>query len=197
MSTTVAGLTAATVATAATTQTTSTGSTTTTTTVLQQVYPEIAKVATTNGTHRIVVTLHPENLGEVRVTVVVRNGQVRVDMSTDPAVGHARDALIDGTSDLRRLPESSGTQQATVTVRDLATGTAGGDAGRGQNQPFTAQFGQDANNAGQSGNQSGNNAARQTDAQSTPSNPTTSPDVSDETRRPEPGRAAGSVDQLI
>ena len=194
-----AGVASATIA--PTTQTTTVGNgTATTTTVTQQVFPEVVKVAASgSGTHRLVVTLNPEDLGEVRVTVVVRNGQVRVDVSTDPTVGHARDALIQGAPELRRMLEASGTNSATVTFRDLASSTTGGDAGRGQQQPFTAQFGNDAgsSNTGQSGSQSGNQTTRQADAPAMPTLTTTDPDVSAETRRPEPGRATSSVDQLI
>lgn len=129
--------------------------------VLRQVFPEVTKVAASGqGTHRLAITLHPEDLGEVRVTVVVRAGSVQVDVATDPVNGAARTALEHGAPELRRLLEAVGTD-AEVRFREFGTSTAansttpnstnGGatDGGRQQSQTFTqAQAQADAGSGG-------------------------------------------------
>lgn len=107
-----------------------------TTAVLRQVFPEVTRVASTPGTHRLAITLHPDDLGEVRVTVVVRGESVRVNVATDPTNGVARTALEHGAPELRRLLESTGSD-ARVEFRDLGAGAGLGsttDGGR-QQQP--------------------------------------------------------------
>ncbi|KAA1417701.1 hypothetical protein F0U44_15510 [Nocardioides humilatus] len=90
---------------------------------VQQVFPEVVRLAKTGeGTHRITMTLRPEHLGEVRVTLVVRDGSVRVNLSSE----HATDALAHGAHELRRLLEHTGMGDARIVVRD-ATAT-GADA---------------------------------------------------------------------
>lgn len=116
--------------------------------VLRQVFPEVTKVAASGqGTHRLAITLHPEELGEVRVTVVVRAGSVQVNVATDPVNGAARTALEHGAPELRRLLEAVGTD-AEVRFREFGTSTTatsttpnsttGGatDGGRQQSQTF-------------------------------------------------------------
>lgn len=72
-----------------------------------------------NGTHRISLTLQPEHLGEVRVTLVVRDGNVRVDLAATGGEGRASDILRNDLPELHRLLENSGTTDARLTVRDL------------------------------------------------------------------------------
>lgn len=89
--------------------------------VVQQVFPEVTKVVTTagNGTHRITLTLQPEQLGEVRVTLVVRDGSVHVKLAGgeggDSAAVHR--ALASGAPELQRLLERTGAE-ARISVRD-------------------------------------------------------------------------------
>ncbi|HWJ66557.1 MAG TPA: flagellar hook-length control protein FliK [Nocardioides sp.] len=106
--------------------------------VVQQVFPEVTRmsqVASTggNGTHRITLTLQPELLGEVRVTLVVRDGSVQVRLaggagaSADESAALHR-ALASGAPELQRLLERTGAE-ARVSVRDpfggaLSTTTA-------------------------------------------------------------------------
>lgn len=85
--------------------------------VHRQVFPEVARlVSAGNGTHRMMLRLDPGSLGEVRITLTVRGGAVRVSLTA----GHeASNALLDGASELRRLLERSGADDARVTVREL------------------------------------------------------------------------------
>lgn len=89
--------------------------------VVQQVFPEVTRLASTasNGTHRITLTLQPEQLGEVRVTLVVRDGSVHVRLAGgDGAEGAAvHRALAGGAPELQRLLERTGAE-ARVSVRD-------------------------------------------------------------------------------
>lgn len=112
--------------------------------VVQQVFPEVTRIVSTvgtpggpgNGTHRITLTLQPEQLGEVRVTLVVRDGAVHVRLAgADGAEGVAVDrALASGAPELQRILERGGAD-ARVTVRDAfapllpGTPTAGAQAG--------------------------------------------------------------------
>lgn len=85
--------------------------------VAAQVFGEVTGlVSKGNGTHRITMTLNPEQLGEVRVVMTVRNGAVHVQM----AAGHeTRGALLDGSPELSRLLESAGATDTRIIVRDL------------------------------------------------------------------------------
>ncbi|WGX97842.1 flagellar hook-length control protein FliK [Nocardioides sp. L-11A] len=95
--------------------------------VVQQVFPEVTRLVTSTpadrpGTHRITLTLQPEHLGEVRVTLVVKDGavQVRLAGAADDAAGSAavHRALSSGAPELQRLLERSGATEARVLIRD-------------------------------------------------------------------------------
>jgi len=84
--------------------------------VTRQVFPEVTRLASSgNGTHRVTLRLDPGSLGEVRVTLTVSAGQVRVSLA---AGQEARDALLYSSPELRRLLERGGAD-ATVSIRDL------------------------------------------------------------------------------
>ncbi|MEV5001599.1 flagellar hook-length control protein FliK [Nocardioides sp. LML1-1-1.1] len=89
--------------------------------VVQQVFPEVTRLVSTasNGTHRITLTLQPEQLGEVRVTLVVRDGSVHVRLAGGDGVEGAavHRALAGGAPELQRLLERTGAE-ARVSVRD-------------------------------------------------------------------------------
>lgn len=137
--------------------------------VVQQVFPEVTRiVASTSpeqvartGTQRITLTLQPEQLGEVRVTLTVKDGAVQVRLA-----GNANDvvastavhrALSTGIPELQRLLEHAGAAEARVFVKDPAgtqpsSGAQGfasltADAGRDGN----SAWGRQSENAGQSG----------------------------------------------
>ncbi|HET6151978.1 MAG TPA: flagellar hook-length control protein FliK [Marmoricola sp.] len=69
-----------------------------------------------NGTHRISLTLHPHDLGEVRVVMTMRDGAVHVRL----AAGHeAKAALLEGSDELGRLLAHAGATESRIVVRDL------------------------------------------------------------------------------
>ncbi|WP_028656832.1 flagellar hook-length control protein FliK [Nocardioides sp. J54] len=124
--------------------------------VVQQVFPEVTRMASTagNGTHRITLTLQPEQLGEVRVTLVVRDGSVQVRLAGgDGAEGAAvHRALASGAPELQRLLERTGAE-ARVSVRDpfapllpttAATAGASTTTGQGAGPQSGPQAGPDA-----------------------------------------------------
>jgi flagellar hook-length control protein FliK len=85
--------------------------------VTRQVFPEVTRlVSTGNGTHRVTLTLQPEQLGEVRVTLTVRDGEVLVRMA---AGDEAQRALLEGAPELRRVLELTGATDTRIVVRDL------------------------------------------------------------------------------
>lgn len=66
-----------------------------------QVVPELTRLVQAGpGTHRMVLRLDPEHLGDVRITLTVHPGGVRVRMATGSE--DARAALSDGLPDLQR-----------------------------------------------------------------------------------------------
>lgn len=97
-----------------------------------QVFPEVARLVTRgDGTQRLTLRLSPENLGDVRIVVTVRDGAVDVSLA---AGGHAQEALLHGSPELRRLLESMGAASTQIAVRDLPSATqqpGGGAASAG------------------------------------------------------------------
>ncbi|WP_101525396.1 flagellar hook-length control protein FliK [Nocardioides houyundeii] len=92
--------------------------------VAGQVFTEVTQlVSRGDGTHRITLTLSPEALGDVRVILTVRNGEVHV---TFAAGDQARQALIESTPELVRLLELVGATETKVAVRDHGPQTAPG-----------------------------------------------------------------------
>lgn len=92
--------------------------------VHRQVFPEVTRlVSAGNGTHRITLELQPEALGEVKVTLIVRDGSVHVRLS---AGDDAQRALLEGAPELRRLLELGGASDTKIVVRDLLAGSASG-----------------------------------------------------------------------
>ncbi|MDQ2756724.1 MAG: flagellar hook-length control protein FliK, partial [Actinomycetota bacterium] len=84
--------------------------------VAAQVFPETARlVGSGEGVHRIVLQLNPKALGEVRIVLTVRAGDVQVRFA---AGDEARVALMQTSPDLHRLLEQAGAQSAHVEVRD-------------------------------------------------------------------------------
>lgn len=86
--------------------------------VTGQVFPEVTRlVARGDGTHRLTLRLHPADLGEVKVILTVKDNTVDVTLSAGPA---AREALRDGSPQLRALLELAGATTGQLVVRDLA-----------------------------------------------------------------------------
>jgi flagellar hook-length control protein FliK len=73
--------------------------------VSQQVFERIERLATSgDGTHRVTLRLDPGTLGEVRVRLTMREGQVRVHLT---AGDEARTALAQAAPDLQRLLQAA------------------------------------------------------------------------------------------
>jgi hypothetical protein len=84
--------------------------------VTGQVFPEIARLVTRgDGTRRVTLKLTPEALGDVRVVLTVRNGEVHVRMSGSDA---AQGALLQGAGELHRLLDRSGATTTHIVVGD-------------------------------------------------------------------------------
>jgi flagellar hook-length control protein FliK len=91
--------------------------------VTGQVFPEISRmVSRGDGTHRITMKLSPEALGDVRVTLTVRNGEVHVRMVGSEL---AQQALRAGAPDLQRLLDLGGASSSQVVVGDQPSADAG------------------------------------------------------------------------
>lgn len=107
----------------------------------EQVHPVVARmVERGDGVHRVTLRLHPEELGEVRVTVVVKNSVVDVTLS---AGSMALAALRDGSPQLRALLDLAGATTGQVVVRELpgpqpatSGGLPAGSAGPLGDAPF-------------------------------------------------------------
>jgi flagellar hook-length control protein FliK len=137
---------------------------TTSSRVLDQVLPVVPRlVSRGDGTQRLTLKLHPADLGEVHLTVTVKGGSVDVTL----AAGHeAREALREGSSQLRSLLQLAGHPTGELVIRDLPTpasaaagpvaaqtghlGSSGGDSsptftqqggGRGQQEQGTGRSG--------------------------------------------------------
>jgi hypothetical protein len=98
--------------------------------VLAQVSPALARVVSRgDGEHRMMLKLHPADLGEVHLTVTVRGNHVDVEIAASP---QARDVLREGSAHLRSLLESIGRSSGQLVLRDLPvapTHAAGQGAG--------------------------------------------------------------------
>jgi hypothetical protein len=88
--------------------------------------PETARlVSRGGGTHRITLQLQPAALGEVRVVLTVRGGEVRVSLA---AGAEARSALLHQAPELHQMLERAGALSPQIVVRELPTGSAPGPA---------------------------------------------------------------------
>ena len=94
--------------------------------VTAQVFPEIGRLAVRasssgEGIHRITLNLHPETLGDVRVTLAFRNGEMKVNIHAATEAGRM---MAESLPELRRLLAQAGAGEALVAVRDTAAGGA-------------------------------------------------------------------------
>jgi len=104
-----------------------------------QLQPSLARLMSRgDGTHRMSLRLHPAELGEVRLTVTVKDGAVDVALAAGP---EAQDALRDGSAQLRSMLGSTGHTLGRLVVQDLPgaavgpTAAAAGQGGVGQQSP--------------------------------------------------------------
>jgi flagellar hook-length control protein FliK len=87
--------------------------------VTAQVFPAVPTLVSRGaGTHSITLRLHPADLGEVHVTVTVKDGTVDVTLAAGREAQHA---LRSGTGELRSLLDLVGATSGQLVVRDLAT----------------------------------------------------------------------------
>lgn len=114
--------------------------------VATQVFPETARlVGSGDGVHRIVLQLNPRALGEVRVVLTVRAGDVQVRFA---AGDEARVALLQSSSDLHRLLEQAGAQTARVEVRDPSGAARGSSTSTPSTSSWAGPHGTAADTAG-------------------------------------------------
>ena len=90
--------------------------------VVDQVAPVFTRmVSGPEGQHRMMLRLHPADLGEVHLTVTVRGDTVDVTVAATP---EARELLTEGSSELKSLLDSVGRTADRLVFRDLpGTGT--------------------------------------------------------------------------
>ena len=101
----------------------------------RQVFPEISRFTQTAapGTHRLAITLNPESLGEVKVTMIVRAGTLQVQLSADTPA--ARAALASGSSELHRMLEFASSSDTRIVVRDASGASTETRTGSGNSTP--------------------------------------------------------------
>lgn len=111
--------------------------------VVDQVAPVLTRmVSGPEGQHRMMLRLHPADLGEVHLTVTVRGDTVDVTVAAAP---EARELLTEGSSELKSLLDSVGRTADRLVFRDLpGTGTtvqviSTGTGGANQDGQPTAQ----------------------------------------------------------
>ena len=101
--------------------------------VTGQVFPEIGRlVSRGDGTQRITLKLAPEALGEVRVVLTVRDGDVQVRMIGSE---QAQQALRAGAPELQRLLDLAGASSSQIIVGDQGSSPdAGLNSGNDRDQ---------------------------------------------------------------
>jgi flagellar hook-length control protein FliK len=91
--------------------------------VSEQVIPEVTRLFSNGeGVHRVTLELNPRALGEVRVVLTVRNGDVHVRLA---AGSEAREALAHSAGDLTRALEHIGVKDHRLTLAELPGVTPG------------------------------------------------------------------------
>ena len=114
--------------------------------VVHQVIPEVTKLFSNGeGVHRVTLELNPKALGEVKVVLTVRNGDVHVRLA---AGSEAREALASSHADLTRALEHIGVKDHRLTLAELPGVAASASTQtfsdtteqQGQNASFTGRF---------------------------------------------------------
>ncbi|MGZ4484240.1 MAG: flagellar hook-length control protein FliK, partial [Nocardioidaceae bacterium] len=165
---------------------------------VSQVVPAVTRlVSRGDGTNRLVLKLHPADLGEVQVTVTVRGRAVDVTLAAGPA---ARDALHQGSGQLRWLLDLTGHVTGQLVVRDLPSAPSTGSGPRLDlgTPSHPGSNGGNANDAGAPGGSTGDpqrdgRPARVPMTAATGGAPTTTPTTTPATRR----TTAGALDLTI
>ena len=109
----------------------------TTRTVAAQVIPEIATLTSRGeGVHRVTLQLNPRALGDVRVVLTMRHGDVHVRLAAGP---EARAALGQSSSDLSRALERLGLGEHRIVLTDPRDDAASVVVARGAAQDTDPQ----------------------------------------------------------
>jgi flagellar hook-length control protein FliK len=86
--------------------------------VSRQVIPELTRMSTLGeGVHRLTMTLRPEALGEVRVTMTVRDGSLHVRLAAGTEAQHA---LVPDLTELQQVLKLGSGSDVRVVLRDLS-----------------------------------------------------------------------------
>ena len=95
--------------------------------VVTQVIPEITRlVSDGEGVHRVTLQLNPKALGEVRVVLTMRQGDVHVRIAGGE---EARHALAASSAELTRALQHAGIDEHRLTLTDLTPATSTRGAG--------------------------------------------------------------------
>lgn len=152
--------------------------------VTSQVFPTVpALVSRGEGTHSITLRLHPADLGEVHVTVSVRDGAVQVTLA---AGREAQEALRAGSGELRSLLDLAGASGGQLVVRDLPSSPATVPAGTTSGS-FQLPAGQASTDGGPGGHDKDTPVSERARADASADDVA----VSDTTLRPQARAAAG------
>ncbi|HET6561860.1 MAG TPA: flagellar hook-length control protein FliK [Marmoricola sp.] len=152
------------------------GGTAATNPVAGQVFPEVTRlVSRGDGTRRITLQLSPEALGDVRVVLTVRNGEVQVRMSGGE---QAQQALLAGAPELHRLLDAAGATSSQIQVGNQSSTTTLGQ-NPDQHTPQQDAHGQgelrDHQNHRTAGTRDGDTSARDGAPRGTHPHPATNP----------------------
>lgn len=163
--------------------------------VVTQVIPEITRlVSDGEGVHRVTLQLNPKALGEVRVVLTMRHGDVHVRIAGGE---EARHALAASSGELTRALQHLGIEDHRLTLTDLAPAPANRGAGtelhdQAQNRHHSPG-GNHQDPHGQNSHSWMGDARSATDGSST-SSPTDRTRGSDRVHEASHARVAGGVD---
>lgn len=166
--------------------------------VAAQVIPEITRlVSDGEGVHRVTLQLNPRALGEVRVVLTIRNGDVHVRIAGGE---EARQAVAASSAELTRALHQVGIDEHRLTLTDLpATASSGRGPGtdhpahQDQSRHHHTTGGHDPDPHGQNSHSRMGDARSATDGSST-SNPTGRSSGSAVVQEADSTRSTGGVD---
>lgn len=166
--------------------------------LIDQVTPVVTRmVSAGEGSHRMVLRLHPADLGEVHLTVTVRGDDVDVTVAAGP---EARELLAEGGGQLRSLLESIGRTTGQVVFRDLPGASpvqpglqsfVGQESGPGPQDQSAAGTGADADHTDQADQAYRRSGGADHDPSGTRTGPRTGADHPNQTRAGAAAAATG------
>ncbi|MDT0200797.1 flagellar hook-length control protein FliK [Nocardioides sp. AE5] len=108
--------------------------------VAEQITQLVTSAGSANGTHRVTLKLQPEQLGDVRVVLTVRDGAMHVQLAAHDTAART---LLEDAPELRRLLDQLGAADSRVSVREMGT------TAQGQDGAWTGDRDQAAGSGGQ------------------------------------------------